>query len=152
MSPRIYYLIVILCMFTAIPLVLNASSALSWLALGALIVIGVLANIMGDRARSAEEAEVRRVLREGTPARATILALSARSGAESGHVLVDLDLAVRPSGTEPFRAMVQALISILDIPRIQPGCELEVKIDRANPRRLLIDPALGLTGPHPGAV
>jgi hypothetical protein len=34
-------------------------------------------------------------------------------------------------------------VSSLAIPRVQPGCEIDVRVDPADPANLVVDPALG---------
>lgn len=112
------------------------------IATGLMVVIAVTVITMRARAAGAERAERRRIWHEGQPARAKVLALSSGGGALNDHPWVDLDLEVRPEGAAPYRARVHALISRLAIPRIQPACELDVRVDRTDRQRLVVDAAL----------
>lgn len=50
---------------------------------------------------------------------------------------VDMDLDI-----DGGRLKVTSLIARLAIPRIQPGCEIQVRIDPADGKKIVIDPAL----------
>lgn len=108
-----------------------------------LMVVTIVTVItMRVRAAGAEQAERRRIWREGQPARARVVALASGGASTNDDPWVDLDLEVRPTDAAPYRARVHALISRLAIPRIQPACELDVRVDRADPQRLVVDAAL----------
>jgi hypothetical protein len=47
---------------------------------------------------------------------------------------------------EPYRLSTSAIVSKLAIPRVQPGCEIEVRVDRDDPENLVLDAALTPTG------
>ena len=90
---------------------------------------------------SAVAAERRRIWKSGKPATARVIALSEVGGAED-HPEADLELEVRVDGAPPARVRVRSLISRLAVPRIQPGCEIQVRLDPADGNKVVIDPAL----------
>jgi hypothetical protein len=79
------------------------------------------------------------LLRTGTAATATILDV-ATTGTEMNHdPQVRLTLQVKPAGQPPFTAVTHRFVSIVEIPRVQPGCEVAVRFDPANPARVAIE-------------
>ena len=99
------------------------------------MVVGILA--LGIRDASAASAERRRIWKSGTPAAARVVAIVEVDREDTPEV--DLDLEV---GTPPTKVKVRSLISKLAIPRIQPGCEIQVRVDPSDPRKVVIDPGL----------
>jgi hypothetical protein len=71
----------------------------------------------------------RSVLANGISAEAKILKLAETGTTVNDRPLVRFSLEVYPAGRPPFRADAEKLISILDIPRLQPGKVVPVKYD-----------------------
>jgi hypothetical protein len=103
--------------------------------LAGFMVVSMIA--LGIRDASAASAERRRIWKNGTPAHARVISVVEVGGEDTPEV--DLDLEV---GTPPTRVKVRSLISRVAIPRIQPGCEIQVRVDPADGRRVVIDPGL----------
>lgn len=79
----------------------------------------------------------------GTPARARVVSLR-KTGARINHdPQVDLELAVQRPGQSPYTVTYRFYVSQLAIPRVQPDCELDVRVDPADDSRVAIDPSLG---------
>jgi hypothetical protein len=69
------------------------------------------------------------ILANGISAEAKILKLAETGTTINDRPLVRFSLEVYPAGRPPFRAEAEKLISILDIPRLQPGKVVPVKYD-----------------------
>jgi hypothetical protein len=92
---------------------------------------GILAHYTGEDTAS----EVRAI---GLPAQATILRIWETGVRVNDNPVVGFLLEVRAEGREPWQAETRALVSILDIPQIQPGAVLEVLYDPDHPERVAI--------------
>jgi hypothetical protein len=89
---------------------------------------------------SKENAERRRIWKEGRPATAKILKITEIGGDD--HPDVDLEIEVRADGAPATPVKVRSSISRLAIPRIQPGCEIQVRVDPTDSKKVVIDPEL----------
>jgi hypothetical protein len=129
----------VLVMTVAITIVVLAGTAfLFWRAIGGL---NRLAN---------EEA---RILQTGTPARAQILQVQ-RGGmtvTTFGHrrLEVIVTMQVQLPNVAPYTTHVRTLLSELNIPQIQPGAWVQVRIDPTNPQRVAIE-GFGVAAAQPG--
>jgi hypothetical protein len=98
------------------------------------------------RTGTARKAEQDRVWAVGTPGRAQVVSIKPSGARLNGHPMIDivLDLTVadRPAG----RFSARTLISELAIPRVQPGCEIDVRVDPADEANIVLDPALSPFG------
>jgi hypothetical protein len=98
------------------------------------------------------EKERQRLLRIGLPAHARILGLTMGNMTVTTGVhrqlQVHISVEVHRSGAPPYPARITGLISELQIPLVQPGAWLGVRIDPANPENLGIE---ALRVPPPGA-
>lgn len=121
---------------------LTGNTGLIGAAVAMFLIVAVAVIARAVRAAGARRAEQRRIWMEGQPARASVVALSPTGGSFNDHPYVDLELEVQRDGGAPYRVTVQALVSLLAIPRVQPRCEIAVHVDRADRTRLVIDPAL----------
>lgn len=75
----------------------------------------------------------------GVPATATVLEIWETGVRVNYNPVVGFLLEVHAEGMEPYQAEAKALISILDIPQIQPGAVLKVKYDPVDPKRVALD-------------
>ena len=91
--------------------------------------------VLGIRDASAENAERRRIWKSGTPATARVITLSDVGGEDNPEVDLELEILSR-------KVKVRSLISRLAVPRIQPGCEIQVRVDPADGNKVVIDPGL----------
>ena len=93
--------------------------------------------------------DVNREIREvGLPARATVLDIWETGVQVNDDPVVGFRLRIEAEGRSPWEAETRALVSVLDIPRIQPGAELPVLYDPADQSRV----AIGTDdGPSPDA-
>ena len=85
----------------------------------------------------------RRIRKTGRPARATVVAVGENSG--GGAVTINdqpyLNLVVRVEDgvTAPYEASFDAIIPRAQVPQVQPGAILAVKVDPQNPKRVVLD-------------
>ncbi|RJP28598.1 MAG: hypothetical protein C4536_11885 [Actinobacteria bacterium] len=91
------------------------------------------------RATLDPEVKRRALLEKGEPAEATILTVT-DTGVTVNEIypVVKVLLEVRPQGRPPYQTETQMLINRMDIPQIQPGRVVPVKIDPRSPRRVAV--------------
>lgn len=78
------------------------------------------------------------VMRTGVDATATIVGLRDTGVRINDNPQVGILLQVQPAGGAPFQAEVTNTLSIVELPMFQPGAQLLVKYDPANPSRVAI--------------
>jgi hypothetical protein len=100
-------------------------------------VAAVVMLVLKARDGSAESADRKRIWTSGTAAAARIVAIAEAPG--SGEDIPEVDLQLDIAGDQ---VKVRSLISRLAIPRIQPGCEIQVRRDPADLKKIVLDPAL----------
>lgn len=83
-------------------------------------------------------AERKRLLTTGVPAIATIMQIWETGTRINDRPMVGFALQVQPQGGQPFQAQCQMVVSPLQIPSIQPGTQVQVKYDPANPSKVAI--------------
>lgn len=86
-----------------------------------------------------KKAESDKVLATGQQATGTVMRLSETGTMINNQPLVNIVLNVQRPGIPPYQVMVQKVISQLEIPRLQPGMTVAVKVDPANPQSVAID-------------
>ncbi len=107
------------------------------------IVAAILATLaLKLRESAAQAVERQRIWTQGTPARARIVALRSTGARINQDPQVVLDLEVTAPGQEPYRVQLTTLVSNLAIPRVQPDCQVDVRVDPKALTRVVIDPAL----------
>ncbi len=110
-----------------------------------IIVVGVTLFVMfrvfGGLLKGSAERD--RLLRVGWPARARVL--NVQMGGMTVTVGVDRQLQlviqaeVQGEGRAPYPAQITALVSELQIPQVQPGSWLAVRVDPMNPSNIVIE-------------
>ncbi len=86
-----------------------------------------------------KKAEADKVLATGQAATGTVMRLSETGTMINNQPLVNIVLNVQRPGIPPYQVMVQKVISQLEIPRLQPGMTVAVKVDPTNPQSVAID-------------
>jgi prolyl oligopeptidase len=81
----------------------------------------------------------RDVLANGLPATGKVLEIWETGVRINDNPVVGFLLEVHADGMEPYQAEIRALVSILWVPQIQPGAELPIMIDPAQPTRVALD-------------
>jgi hypothetical protein len=79
------------------------------------------------------------ILAVGRPATATVTRLVDTGTTINQDPVVEFVLRVTPERGEPYEARTKGLVSRLDVPAIQPGRVLPVKVDPQDPQRVAID-------------
>jgi hypothetical protein len=110
------------------------------LRLAALWLLPLVAGCSGFVARFTGEDIAREVRAKGLPAEATVLRIWETGVRVNDNPVVGFLLELRAEGREPWQAETKALVSILDIPQIQPGAVLEVLYDPEHPELVAIGP------------
>ena len=86
-----------------------------------------------------KKAESDQVLATGQMATGTVKRLSETGTMINNQPLVNIVLNVQRPGIPPYQVMVQKVISQLEIPRLQPGMTVAVKVDAMDPNKVAID-------------
>ena len=79
-----------------------------------------------------------RVLQTGVAATATIVRVWDTGTRINDNPQVGMHLQVQPSTGAPFQAEIKETVSIVQMPMFQPGAQLEVKYDPAQPNNVAI--------------
>jgi hypothetical protein len=82
---------------------------------------------------------IHRVLETGKPAEATVLKIWETGITVNEYPVVGFLLEVKPIEGDVYQATTQCIISILDIPQIQPGKVLPAKYDAADPSKVALN-------------
>ena len=84
--------------------------------------------------------DVAREIREkGLPAKGTVLKIWETGVRVNDNPVVGFLLEIHAEEMAPYKAETKALISILQIPQIQPGAVLPVRYDPEDPSRIALD-------------
>lgn len=83
-------------------------------------------------------AERNRLLTQGAPAMATIMQIWETGTRINDRPMVGFALQVQPPQGQPWQAQCQMVVSPLQIPSIQPGTQVHVKYDPADPSKVAI--------------
>lgn len=114
----------------------------------AVVPILLVVVILGAMMRSQKATDD--LLQRGTPARGRILQLGTTGGsvAVMGHRHLKLVLTVEvwPQMGQPYTASFEQLISELQLPSVQPGAQVELRIDPQNPNRIALASVGGAAG------
>ena len=131
------------------------SSMLPIIILSAVLPIVLIAVILGTLMK--KQAATDKLIQTGVPARGRILQLgtTGQSVAVMGHrhLKLVLTVEVHPFQGAPYVATFEQLISELQIPSVQPGAEIDLRIDPTNPMKMalagVVPPGMGQ---HPGGM
>jgi hypothetical protein len=113
---------------------------ISMIAVGVLLPLAIMAVVfwlvlMPMRRRSAE---AQAIFATGEPGQARVLAITATGTSLNDNPEVRMQLEVYLAGRAPYRTEYTTIVSLLAIPRVQPGCVLALYVDRANPMRVAV--------------
>ena len=117
---------------------LNLLNSLGWII--PVVVIGILAITLGPfLIRLLRNSQMTsQVMKTGVDAMATIVRTWDTGVRINDNPQVGMLLQVQPPGGAPFQAEVRQTVSIVQIGMFQPGAQLQVKYDPANPSRVAI--------------
>lgn len=79
------------------------------------------------------------LLTKGEKATARVLKLEETGMLINNQPLVNIQLSVQRASGPPYEASCQKVLSILAIPRVQPGEDVAVRVDPKNPARVALD-------------
>lgn len=80
------------------------------------------------------------VLREGTLAKARVVAIKPTGNSYNDDQEVQIDLEVQPDQGEPYRAKAQTYLHPVHFPRYQPGAMVDVRFAPEKPSRVAVVP------------
>lgn len=86
------------------------------------------------------ESTAKKIRAVGLPAPAVVVQIWDTGVTVNDDPVVGFLLAVQPAGAPAFEARTKALVSRLDVPRVQPGALLRVMYDPKDTSRVAIDP------------
>ncbi|MBL9022544.1 MAG: hypothetical protein JNL21_10090 [Myxococcales bacterium] len=116
------------------------SSTIVIILVSAIVPIALVVFIMGALMKG--QKATNDLLQRGTPARGRILQLGTTGGsvAVMGHRHLKLILTVEvwPQMGQPYTATFEQLISELQLPSVQPGAQVELRVDPQNPSRIAL--------------
>lgn len=109
-------------------------------------------------------AERQKILQSGVPATAQVISVQQTGTYINNQPEVMATLMVQRAGSPPYQVNATLILSMLEIPRLQPGASVAVKVDPSDPQKVAIDlsqapampgmvPAMGAMGfaPQPAA-
>lgn len=103
------------------------------------IVVGLTLQI---KAAAAQSARRRALWDSGTPARARVVSVKA-TGARINHdPEVELVLEVTLPDQPPHTVTHKAYVSQIAVPRVQPDCQLDVRVDPQDKSQVVVDPTI----------
>jgi hypothetical protein len=108
--------------------------------LAAVFMIAVVAFAVGFGPTGKRQSRDKALERVGVLAAATILDLTDTGSRYNKNPEVRLKLEIRPQNGDPYIAEVRTVISVVELPKYQPGATLRVKYDPENPSTVAIIP------------
>jgi hypothetical protein len=111
--------------------------------MAATVVVGLAVQAKRSSAKRAEDT---RIWLDGTPAKAKVIDISTKGGGLNDNPLIDIQLDVTPEGEASYRALTSVIVNMLAVPRIQPGCEIDVRFDPKDRTKVVIDEKLTYLG------
>jgi len=128
--------------WTLVILGVATGSAGVWIAAGVVGVVTLLGFLLFATAKATTTRKTkRRVWADGIPATGKVVKARA-SGSLNNHPYVDLTLEVTVPNQLPRTVEVNQVISQLMVGKIEPGDEIAVKVDREDPKIVVVDEAL----------
>ena len=103
------------------------------------LVIGVGVTVLAIRLIRKATGPDRSILQNGISAKARILGLQQTSMMVNNQPQVAFNLEVHPPQGVPYQAQLKAVIPMVNIPQLQPGVEVPVKIDPKDPTKVVMD-------------
>lgn len=114
--------------------------ALSFL-VSILITVGVIffiwKMVLGPLMKNRQQEQ--QLLATGQRASGQIMAVSQTGMYVNNQPQVRIDVQVQPPGGQPYAASMTKVLNMMAIPRVQPGAQVAVRYDPANPQRVAIE-------------
>jgi uncharacterized membrane protein len=128
--------------WTLVIIGIATGSAGVWFAAAVLGVVTFLGFLLFATSKAtATRKTKKRVWADGIPATAKVIRAQA-SGSLNNHPYVDLTLEVTVPNQLPRTVEVNQVISQLMVGKIEPGDEIAVRVDRNDPKIVVVDEAL----------
>ncbi len=118
------------------------------------LVLGIMGfvfyRVFGGLAKN--KAERQRLLTQGIPARGRILnvqmgGMTMTVGVQR-HLQLVIQAEIQPNGGAPYQATLTEMISELQVPQVQPGASIAVRVDPTNPMKMALE-SVGAPGAQP---
>ncbi len=114
-------------------------------------IVAIVLVMIFVRRLSGNTAANRQLMATGETAQATVLQMSDTGMRINDNPRVSLLLEVHPANRPAYQVEVKQVISMLQASQYQPGQQLEVKIDPADPKRVVISAILAGAGGMPAS-
>lgn len=109
-------------------------------------IVGIVVAMIFVRRLTGNTAANRQLMATGETAQATILQMTDSGMRINDNPRVSLLLEVRPANRPAYQVEIKQVISLLQASQYQPGQQLEVKIDPADPKKVVISAILAGAG------
>lgn len=106
---------------------------------GAVILVTIVITLLVRRAIRRTFGPDRTTLEQGISARAKIVGLRQTGVMVNYQPQVAFQLEVYPPGGAPYHAETRAVVPIVNIPQVQPGVEVPIKIHPTDPSKVVLD-------------
>ncbi len=106
-----------------------------------ILSVGLVGGLVTQRKRAIAKKQSS-IRQDGVPARARILGLKETGARTNRNPWVELELEIIRVGVDSYRVTTEALISTLAIPRVQPDCVIDVRVDPHDPQQIVIEESL----------
>lgn len=93
------------------------------------------ADLRGLDATMKKEADL---LETGEQATATVLKIENTGMSVNDNPAVHLALEVQRNDREPYTAVITTVVDIVALPRVQPGCTVNVRVNAAHPEEVAV--------------
>ena len=112
--------------------------------IGVLIFVVSLISALALKASKSSAAHRKRgeLWRSGTAAKAKILDIRTKGGGLNDNPLIQFHLQVSAPDQDPYDVHTEFIVSKIRLPAIQPGEEIDIRIDPADPQRIAPDASL----------
>jgi hypothetical protein len=87
----------------------------------------------------AQQTAAANIAATGVDASATIVAVQDTGAQVNMQPMCSIDLTVMPDGLPPYPVTVRQVVPMVQLPALQPGKTLNVKVDPNNPATVFID-------------
>jgi hypothetical protein len=109
-------------------------------------IVGIVVAMIFVRRLTGNTAANRQLMATGETAHATVLHMQDTGMRINDNPRVSLLLEVRPANRPAYQVEIKQVISLLQASQYQPGQQLEVKIDPADPKKVVIAAILAGAG------
>jgi len=106
----------------------------------AVLAVALYVVLSRTEAGGFDHGHTQRTLATGTSAKAQVISVRDRTGRLNSNPSIEFELEVQPPSGTPFKASARAIISVVDLPRFQPGATIDVRYDAADLRSVAIVP------------